>query len=352
MGADLEIEHGYIVGKDVKLRGAHVQLRRRSRSGATAQLMMAATLAEGTTVLDNVALEPDITVLGDVLVAVRRATSTGSARAGSTIHGVQRAAADRHHDHSRPHRGRDVRWPPRRSPAAAITLERCEPRAHRGRDRASSRRPAARSLREHRRGHDHAAAARPGAVDVTTAPFPGFPTDMQAQMMALCVDRRRHQRDHRHHLPRPLHARARAGAPRRRHPSSRATSRWCKGVERLQGAPGDGDRHPRQRGAGARGARRPTARRASRASTTSTAATSGSTRSWRSSAPASSARGTRTIPAAAAATISPTRRLSTVLLPARTSTPSNARNPARRRAGPEQIHLDPVARPGSAVQAS
>src|SRR5206468_3274225 len=60
MGAALDIDHGYILGKDVKLRGARFGFDVVS-VGATAQLMMAATLAEGTTVLENVALEPDIT---------------------------------------------------------------------------------------------------------------------------------------------------------------------------------------------------------------------------------------------------------------------------------------------------
>src|SRR6185503_348044 len=66
MGAALEIEHGYIVGRDVKLKGTNFNFDVVS-VGATAQLMMAAVLANGRTVLDNVALEPDITVLGEVL---------------------------------------------------------------------------------------------------------------------------------------------------------------------------------------------------------------------------------------------------------------------------------------------
>src|SRR5262245_32396451 len=57
MGANLDIDHGYVVGKDVKLHGASFNFPVVS-VGATAQMMMAATLAEGETVLDNVALEP------------------------------------------------------------------------------------------------------------------------------------------------------------------------------------------------------------------------------------------------------------------------------------------------------
>src|SRR4029077_11460672 len=60
MGAALDIEHGYIVGRDVKLKGAPFGFDVVS-VGATAQLMMAAVLAHGTTVLANAAVEPDIT---------------------------------------------------------------------------------------------------------------------------------------------------------------------------------------------------------------------------------------------------------------------------------------------------
>src|SRR5205814_4267748 len=67
MGAGLEIDHGYIVGKDVKLQGAHIRHETVS-VGATAQLMMAATLASGTTVIEGAAIEPDVTELGRVLI--------------------------------------------------------------------------------------------------------------------------------------------------------------------------------------------------------------------------------------------------------------------------------------------
>jgi UDP-N-acetylglucosamine 1-carboxyvinyltransferase len=86
MGAALDIEHGYIVGRDVKLRGAVINFDVVS-VGATAQLMMAAVLAQGTTVLENAALEPDVTVLGEVLVACgARIDGLGSRRL--TIQGV------------------------------------------------------------------------------------------------------------------------------------------------------------------------------------------------------------------------------------------------------------------------
>ena len=87
MDARLEIEHGYIVGKDVKLRGARIRHETVS-VGATAQLMMAATLAQGTTVLEGAAIEPDITELGEVLARCgARIEGLGSRTV--TVHGVK-----------------------------------------------------------------------------------------------------------------------------------------------------------------------------------------------------------------------------------------------------------------------
>ncbi len=182
MGAGLEIDHGYIVGKDVKLKGAHFHFDVVS-VGATAQLLMAATLAEGTTVLENVAVEPDITVLGEVLAAcgarieglgTRRVTIEGVA----TLRPIDTAIiADR------------IEAATFAAAAAVtggtITLERVVP----GHFEA-----ALKKLEETgctiTRGQDEvtvAGPARPRAVDVTTTPFPGFPTDMQAQMMAVAA---------------------------------------------------------------------------------------------------------------------------------------------------------------------
>ena len=182
LGARLKIEHGYIVGKDVQLRGATFSFDVVS-VGATAQLLMAATLAEGTTVLENVALEPDITVLGDVLAACgARIEGLGSRRL--TIHGVKELQP------------MDTTIIPDRIEAATfaaaaamsggtITLDRVIP------DHFEA---ALRKLEETGttivRTTDSVTVtgpSRPRAVDVVTQPFPGFPTDMQAQMIAVCA---------------------------------------------------------------------------------------------------------------------------------------------------------------------
>src|SRR5437762_4972991 len=90
LNAGIEISHGYIVGKDAKLKGAQFEFPVVS-VGATAQLMMAATLAQGTTTLDNVALEPDITVLGEVLIRCG-ARIEGLGTRTIQIHGVRELA--------------------------------------------------------------------------------------------------------------------------------------------------------------------------------------------------------------------------------------------------------------------
>jgi len=182
MGAQLEIDHGYIVGRNAKLKGATIGFDVVS-VGATAQLMMAAVLAQGTTVLENAALEPDVTVLGEVLVGCgARIEGLGSRRL--TIHGVPSLQPI------------DTTIIPDRIEAATfaavaamtggtIRLENVIP------DQFEA---ALRKLEESgctlQRSADAvtvSGAARPRPVSVVTQPFPGFPTDMQAQMIAVCT---------------------------------------------------------------------------------------------------------------------------------------------------------------------
>jgi UDP-N-acetylglucosamine 1-carboxyvinyltransferase len=182
MGAALDIEHGYIVGRDVKLKGATVGFDVVS-VGATAQLMMAAVLAEGTTVLENVAVEPDVTALGEVLAACgARIDGLGSQRL--TIRGVSAL------------RPIDTTIIPDRIEAATFAAAAAMTG---GRIRLEGVVPdhfeaALRKLEETgcaiQRNADSVAVSgppRPKAVNVVTQPFPGFPTDMQAQMIAVCA---------------------------------------------------------------------------------------------------------------------------------------------------------------------
>ncbi len=182
MGAALTIEGGYIVGRDVKLKGAHIAFDVVS-VGATVQLMMAAVLADGTTVLENVALEPDVTVLGEMLVACgARIEGLGTRRL--TIHGVRTL------------RPIDAEIIPDRIEAATfaaaaamtggtIRLEGVVPDHFEAPLRKLEE--AGCALRRTATSVIVAGPRRPRAVNVVTQPFPGFPTDMQAQMIAVCA---------------------------------------------------------------------------------------------------------------------------------------------------------------------
>jgi UDP-N-acetylglucosamine 1-carboxyvinyltransferase len=181
MGAALEIEQGYIVGRGVKLKGATIAFDVVS-VGATVQLLMAAVLAEGTTVLDNVALEPDVTALAQVLVACgARIEGLGSRRL--TIRGVsslQPIDAEIIPDRieaatfaaAAAMTGGKLRLEgvvPEHFEAALRTLEKAGCAVERGLTSVNVAGPS-----------------RPQAVNVKTEPYPGFPTDMQAQMIAVC----------------------------------------------------------------------------------------------------------------------------------------------------------------------
>jgi UDP-N-acetylglucosamine 1-carboxyvinyltransferase len=182
MGAGLEIDHGYIVGRDVKLAGAHIRHETVS-VGATAQLMMAATLASGTTVIEGAAIEPDITELGRVLVRCG-ARIDGLGTRVVTIHGVRTLKPI------------DCAIIPDRIEAAtflaaaaitngSVTIEQCDPE-HLGAtiDKLTE---AGCDIHTGPREVTISGPVRPAALNLETQPYPGFPTDMQPQMMALCA---------------------------------------------------------------------------------------------------------------------------------------------------------------------
>ncbi|MEO7320419.1 MAG: UDP-N-acetylglucosamine 1-carboxyvinyltransferase [Nitrosospira sp.] len=180
MGAEIEIEHGYIEAKSKRLDGAHIVMDIVTVTG-TENLMMAATLANGTTVLENAAREPEVLDLANCLIAM-----------GAKIHGV----------------GNDI-----------ITIEGVE-KLHGARYRVMPDRietgtflvaAAASGGEIHLMGThpdtldavldklmEAGAAIKSGedwihlkmnnplkSVNLRTAPYPAFPTDMQAQFMVL-----------------------------------------------------------------------------------------------------------------------------------------------------------------------
>ncbi|HEY3347777.1 MAG TPA: UDP-N-acetylglucosamine 1-carboxyvinyltransferase [Nitrospirota bacterium] len=183
MGAEVDIEHGYVVAKAKRLKGAKIYLDMPTVTG-TENLMMAAALAQGETVLENAACEPEITDLANYLIAMG-AKIKGAGTDKITIQGVDelKPAAYR----VMPDRietgtflcagaitGGDVMvrgCVPEHSEALIVKLRETGMVVDTGRDWIRIQ-----------------GVTRPRAVDIKTMPHPGFATDMQAQFMALmCI---------------------------------------------------------------------------------------------------------------------------------------------------------------------
>jgi len=180
MGAEVAIEHGYISVRAKRLRGARICMDLVTVTG-TENIMMAATLADGTTVIENAAREPEVVDLAHCLNAMG-ARVQGAGSDVVTIEG-----ADRLH-------GARYRVMPDRIETGSFLVAAA---ATGGSIRLAGARPdvldaVLEKLRETgarvTTGPDWIALETNGAlsaVNVRTAPYPGFPTDMQAQFMAL-----------------------------------------------------------------------------------------------------------------------------------------------------------------------
>lgn len=181
MGATVSVENGFIRARANRLQGAHITFDTVTVTG-TENLMMAATLAQGETVLENAAREPEV---GDVAEFLNDmgAKISGAGTDTIRIEGVDKL------------RGTDYRVMPDRIEtgtylvAAAITggKVRLNQAAPGSLDAVAEKLVEAGA--EINTGSDWIAldmhGQRPQAVDITTAPYPGFPTDMQAQFCAL-----------------------------------------------------------------------------------------------------------------------------------------------------------------------
>lgn len=184
LGADIQVENGYVHAKrNGRLKGARFVFDMVT-VGGTENLLMAATLAEGTTVIENAAREPEIVNLAEMLQAMG-ARIEGAGTDTITVHGVEslqgctfRVIADRIETGSY-------------LAAAAVT---------RGRVKATNTDPKLLDavLQKFREGGAEIITGedwieldmkgqRPKSINFRTAPHPGFPTDMQAQFMAVNV---------------------------------------------------------------------------------------------------------------------------------------------------------------------
>lgn len=181
MGASIQIEDGYIRARADRLRGARIVLDTVTVTG-TENLLMAATLAEGQTVIENAAREPEVVDLADFLVAMG-ARIRGAGTDTIIVEGVERLG------------GAEYEVLPDRIETGTYLVAGAMTGGHV-------------RLRRARPGHLDAVLAklgeagaridtgpdwieldmqgrRPEAVNLRTAPYPAFPTDMQAQFVAL-----------------------------------------------------------------------------------------------------------------------------------------------------------------------
>lgn len=182
LGAEITLDHGYVEANVDRLRGARICFDFPT-VGGTENLMMAAVLAEGTTVLENAAREPEIVDLANALISMG-AKIEGAGTANVTIEGVEQL------------KPLEYRVMPDRIEAgtymiaAAMTdgdvqidgakLSDMEAFVSKLREAGVEVTGEGESVRVRRNGPIR-------SINIKTQPYPGFPTDMQAQFMALMM---------------------------------------------------------------------------------------------------------------------------------------------------------------------
>ncbi len=183
MGAHIEVAHGYIHARATRLQGAHILFDQVTVTG-TENLLMAATLAHGTTVLENAAREPEVSDLAKLLIQMGAhirgiGTDTLTIEGVSNLHGTEyKVLADRIETGTflvgAAITGGHVKLrntQPELLDAVLLKLQEAGAQLNCGSD----------WIELDMRGR------RPRAVNIRTAPHPAFPTDMQAQFTALNI---------------------------------------------------------------------------------------------------------------------------------------------------------------------
>ncbi len=181
MGAEVTVEDGFIKARAERLRGAHIVFDLVTVTG-TENLLMAAVLADGETVLENAAREPEVSDLAEFLIGLG-AKIEGVGSSSIVIQGVERLGGTHHS--VMPDRietgtylvaaamtGGRIRVTesaPETLEAVLIKLQEAGAKVETGDDWIDI----------------DMQGRRPQAVDIRTAPYPGFPTDMQAQFCAM-----------------------------------------------------------------------------------------------------------------------------------------------------------------------
>lgn len=180
LGANVELDEGYIMASAKHLQGTRIVFDIRS-VGATGNVMMVAVLAKGTTVIENAACEPDIVALANFLVKMgARIDGIGTPRL--EIEGVDQLSP-----------AEDTMIPDRIEAGTfitacgivgdEITLENIIPEHLKAVIEKSME--AGFLIEQKRSSLQVKSTGRPRPVSISTAPYPGFPTDLQAQWMAL-----------------------------------------------------------------------------------------------------------------------------------------------------------------------
>ena len=184
MGANIDLEEGYVraVAPGGRLKGGTVVFPFVS-VGATENILMAATLAEGTTVIENAAREPEITDLANCLIAMG-AKISGLGTRTLTVEGVEKLNGTAYS--VMPDRIEAGSY----AIAAAMTRGELELVGENLMDVMTGTVGALQEAGIEFRETDNGVIAKLGSdkikgINVTTQPFPGFPTDMQAQVMAM-----------------------------------------------------------------------------------------------------------------------------------------------------------------------
>ena len=181
MGAQVTSEHGFVIAKASNgLTGAHITLEFPS-VGATENIMTAATLANGKTVIDNAAREPDVVDLGEFLIAMG-AKISGLGSHTITIEGVKKLTPTNHATLA--DRIVSGTW------AFAAAMTKGDITIENGRvdhlelplDKLVE---AGAVVTTTKNGFRVKMDKRPTAVDVATLPYPGFPTDLQPMVINL-----------------------------------------------------------------------------------------------------------------------------------------------------------------------
>jgi len=183
LGASVAVEHGYLVAEAKQLKGARIHLGGAFGSSvlATGNVLMAATLAPGTTLIEHAACEPEVVDLANFLIQMgARIEGHGGplirVESVSALHGVTyRIIPDRIEAGTLMIAaaivGGDLVIDGARAEHLGAVIDKlCEANVQVEKLNGSLRVRATQPVR---------------AVDITTLPFPGFPTDLQAQMMAL-----------------------------------------------------------------------------------------------------------------------------------------------------------------------